>query len=148
MALCEDPALTYLNRVGYNVIRLPRTGLAPLEVLGSERGKAPEPLGQLPTVWQSSISVPPITKGDATTISGQSTNDLKLSVGLRILESVLGAMGASVPKVSVSYSRAKTVRFEFKDPAIKKIDPLIEGNGSVASFKCRQVCRRASVVRS
>lgn len=128
MAFCEDPALTHLNRFGYSVIRLPRTGLAPLEVLGCERGKAPEPLGKLPDIWKSSISVPQVTSGDATNISGQSTNDMKLSVGLKFLESVLGAMGAAVPKVKAAYSQAKTVRFEFKDPEIQKIDPLIVGN--------------------
>lgn len=128
MAFCDDPALTYLNRIGYNVIRLPRTGMDPLQVLGCERGKSPEPLGTLRTVWSSQIAVPPVQEGDAASVSGQSTNEIKLSVGLKILEGVLGAMGASVPQVKTSYSRAKTVRFEFKDPQIRKIDPLIVGN--------------------
>jgi hypothetical protein len=34
MVFCEDSALTYLNGLGYNVVRLPRTGPMPLEVLG------------------------------------------------------------------------------------------------------------------
>ena len=49
MAFCEDASLTYLNRLGYNVIRLPRTGLLPLEVLGCEIGRPPEPIGPLPS---------------------------------------------------------------------------------------------------
>jgi len=73
MAFCEDPALTYLNRLGYNVIRLPRTGLMPLEVLGSESGRAPEPLGRLDSVWESKLPVPAVTSGDVATVSGRST---------------------------------------------------------------------------
>ena len=128
MAFCEDPSLTYLNHLGYNVIRLPRTGVAPLEVLGSERGKPPEPLGPLSTVWQASIEIPAVTQGDATNISGHATNDMKLSFGLKLLETVLGAMGAAAPKIKASYSQANKVKFEFKNPEIQTISPLVVGN--------------------
>lgn len=128
MAFCEDPALTYLNRLGYNVIRLPRTGLIPLEVLGRESGRPPEPLGALPSVWQSALSVPRVTSGDTAPIAGKSTSNIKISFGLKILEGILGAMGAAVPQVSLAYSRARTVRFEFKEPVIKRIEPLDVGN--------------------
>jgi hypothetical protein len=30
MGICKDPRLTYLNDLGYDVIRLPRRGIAPL----------------------------------------------------------------------------------------------------------------------
>jgi len=128
MAFCDDPALTYLNRLGYNVVRVPRTGLLPLEVIGSEGGHAPEPLGPLPTVWQSTLAVPPVTPGDTTTIAGKTTSNIKIGFGLKILEGVLAAMGASVPQVSLAYARARSVRFEFTAPDIKKVDPLIVGN--------------------
>jgi hypothetical protein len=129
MAFCEDPSLTYLNRLGYNVVRLPRTGLMPLEVLGSEAGQPPEPLGQLSAVWTSKLpKVPPIVPGDTAMITGRSTNNIKISFGLKMLENVLGAMGAAVPQVSVGYSRARSVRFELKDPEVSKIDPLEVGN--------------------
>ena len=128
MAFCEDPALTYLNRLGYNVVRLPRTGLMPLDVIGCEAGQPPEPLGPLPEVWQSPLPPPPTTPGDVATITGKSTSNIKIGFGLKILEGVLGAMGASVPQVGLAYSRARTVRFEFKAPEIKKIDPLTVGN--------------------
>lgn len=128
MAFCEDPALTYLNRLGYNVVRLPRTGLMPLEVLGCEAGHPPEPLGPLPEVWQSPVSPPTATPGDVATITGKSTSNIKIGFGLKILEGVLGAMGATVPQVGLAYSKARTVRFEFKTPEIKTINPLTIGN--------------------
>ena len=37
---CKDPSLTYLNRYGYNVVTLPRTGLDPLlSPCNLERGR-------------------------------------------------------------------------------------------------------------
>lgn len=38
MSLCEDPRITYLRALGYNVIRHPREGLEPLQLIGSSRG--------------------------------------------------------------------------------------------------------------
>ena len=128
MAFCEDPALTYLNRLGYNVVRLPRVGLFPLEVLGCDTGRPPEPLGLLPTVWQSTIGAPLVTSGDVATINGKSTSNIKIGFGLKILEGVLGAMGAAVPQVGLAYSKARSIKFEFRDPEIRKIDPLAVGN--------------------
>jgi hypothetical protein len=128
MAFCEDPALTFLNRLGYNVVRLPRTDLLPLEVLGSESGRAPQLLGRLDAVWESKIPTPPITSGDVATVSGRSTSDVRIGFGLKILEGILGAMGATVPQVGLAYSQARSVRFEFKDPDLRKIDPLLVGN--------------------
>lgn len=128
MAFCEDPALTYLNRLGYNVVRLPRAGLMPLEVLGCEGSRPPERLGALQAVWQSALPVPATTDGDTAAIMGKSSSNIKVSFGLKILEGVLGAMGATVPQVGLAYSRARTVRFEFTEPAVKRIAPLEIGN--------------------
>jgi hypothetical protein len=128
MAFCEDPALTYLNKLGYNVVRLPRVGLMPMEVLGGESGRPPESLGPLASVWRSALPVPSATTGDVATISGKSTSNIKIGFGLKILEGILSAMGATVPQVGLAYSQARTVRFEFKDPDIKKVDPLLIGN--------------------
>ena len=33
----KDPSITFLNKFGYNVIKLPRTGIEPLDVIGRER---------------------------------------------------------------------------------------------------------------
>ncbi len=37
MAWCEDKAVGYLNRYGYNVLKLPRAGIEPLDVIGDDR---------------------------------------------------------------------------------------------------------------
>lgn len=128
MAFCEDPSLTYLNRLGYNVVRLPRTGLNPLDVLGREGRHPPEHLGALPTVWKSAAKQPPVEDGVTAEIAGKTTSNIRIDFGLKILEGVLGAMGAAVPQVGLAYSRARTIRFEFKEATVRKINLLMLGN--------------------
>jgi hypothetical protein len=36
MPVCKDPSLTFLNQFGYNVIKLPRTGIEPMHVVGRD----------------------------------------------------------------------------------------------------------------
>ncbi len=127
MALCSDPALTYLNNLGYNVVRLPRTGIEPLDVLGRD-GKSFERLGRLEQVWKSAVPVPvPGPAGNAAAIKGQRTDGLNLSVGLKILSSALGAMGAVVPELGFAYNRARKIQFTFGDVEIIGVDPLAVG---------------------
>ena len=49
MPWCEDKAITYLNKFGYNVIKLPRAGIEPLDVLGRDR--VVQPLGTAAQFW-------------------------------------------------------------------------------------------------
>jgi hypothetical protein len=128
MITCQDPALTYLNNLGYNVVRLPRSGIVPLDVLGKKRGEQPEPLGDLTTIWQSSKPVPKAKEDAATSIKGQVTRALKLSVGITLLEKVLGALGASSPSLRASYKKARTIQFRFGKPKVLTIDPLVIGD--------------------
>lgn len=127
MALCKDPALTYLNSLGYNVVRLPRSGILPLEVLGKGRDRQPEPLGTISTVWQSKEATPAAKEDETTEIRGASTSSLKLSVGIKLLENFLGALGASTPSVRASYRKASQVQFRFGKPKVLTIDPLVVG---------------------
>src|ERR1700722_5255378 len=32
----KDPSVTYLNKLGYNVVKLPRTGIEPMDVIGRD----------------------------------------------------------------------------------------------------------------
>ncbi len=54
---CSDPRLTYLNSYGYNVIKLPRAGIEPLQVLGRDKDSL-EDLGELSTIWKSQSPIP------------------------------------------------------------------------------------------
>jgi hypothetical protein len=127
MALCKDPSLTYLNGLGYNVVRLPRVGIEPLDILGKD-DKSVERLGQINQMWTSPEAVPTINGPQAATaVSGQKTSELKVSIGLKILAAALGAMGAAVPEVSFGYSKARKVTFMFTDVQVYLVDPLAVG---------------------
>jgi hypothetical protein len=128
MAHCSDPRLTYLNQLGYNVLKLPRAGVNPLEVLGRD-GKSLDDLGDLPSIWTSKVPAPqPGNPLPATDINGQKTSDLKLSVGLDILATVLQGMGVPAPKLSLAYSNASSVQFTFTDVQVVRVAPLEVGH--------------------
>src|ERR1700755_489460 len=98
MPVCKDPSLTFLNQFGYNVIRLPRTGIEPLHGLG--RDETTQLLGPLSSVWQSTVAVPgPNAPRSAVDVNGQKTDKIDLKVGLKILENALKAFGATVPSL-------------------------------------------------
>lgn len=127
MALCSDKSLTYLNDLGYNVVRLPRRGIEPLDVLGRD-GKSLERLGRLDQLWTSAKPVPEAgAPQPAAHVNGQTTGEMKLSVGLRLLSGVLGAIGAKVPELGFAYSRADMLQFTFGNVASKSVAPLEVG---------------------
>ena len=127
MAFCKDPALTYLNNLGYNVVRLPRAGISPLDVLGRD-DKRVERLGELGQIWNSVSPIPLPEKGIiASAINGKRTDDLKLSIGLRILAGILTGMGAAVPQLDFSYWKARSVQFTFAGVTVISVDPFSLG---------------------
>ena len=128
MARCKDPSLTHLNNKGYNVVRLPRAGIEPLDVLGRDKTST-ERLGRLQRIWTSSSPVPePDPDLPAAAINGQRTSNLKLSVGLKLLSDVLGAMGAEIPQLGFAYSRARTLQFTFADVSTRSVSPFALGD--------------------
>ena len=127
MVFCTDKSLTYLNSEGYNVIRLPRKGVAPLDVLGRDGGSI-ERLGHLGQIWRSQQPIPVI--GDpqpATQVNGQKTSELNSSIGLKVLGGILGALGAKLPELSAAYSVADSLEFEFRNVISRSVAPLEVG---------------------
>lgn len=130
MGICTDSRLTFLNNLGYNVIRLPREGIEPLQALGRDpKGNTIENLGAISAIWKSETTAPvPDPPSDAPDINGQRTDDLKLSVGLDILAGVLSGMGVPGPKLEVAYNQARSVQFEFVNVKVHRIEPLKVGD--------------------
>jgi len=128
MALCTDKSLTYLNDLGYNVVRLPRKGIDPLDVLGRD-GKSVERLGRLDQLWTSRKPLPEIgAPQPAAYLNGQATSEMALSVGLRVLNGVLKAIGADLPELSFAYKQADSLQFTFGDVTARSVVPLDVGN--------------------
>lgn len=127
MALCTDPRLTYLNNIGYNVLKLPRERLPVLTIIGRDNGVMQE-LGLLSNIWKTEAKAPEQEQQEAgSEINGQKTNNLKLSIGLEILSGILKVMGAMTPQLDFAYTNAKSVQFGFKHVRINRIQPFLVG---------------------
>ena len=114
---CNDPYVKTLRDFGYNVIRLPRADVRPLQLL-ARQGDSLERIGELTTVLRAgeNIPLPRISENTrVASVSGGRTGDLSLGIGLTILGSVIGAMGGSKLGLDLKYQQAKSVAFEFAD---------------------------------
>jgi hypothetical protein len=111
---CSDPATTYLNSLGYNVVRHPQESIEPLGLIGRQGGVA-NYLGTIDQLIENpQPGTLPSTETDlvAADINGQSSSALKVAVGANILGSVIGAMGGNLG-VDTSYTNARKMQFHF-----------------------------------
>jgi hypothetical protein len=129
MLRCHDPRLTYLNDLGYNVVRLPRKGINPLGVLGRD-GQSLHYLGTLDQIWQSKNPTPIAgSPNPVSALNGAATGNLDLSIGLDILANALSGMfGSTAPNLKFAYKSAKSVQFKFTDVEASSIDPFLIDN--------------------
>lgn len=123
----KDPSITFLNRFGYNVIKLPRTGIEPMDVIG--RDQVTQWLGPLSKVWTSAQPEPlPGPPHPASAVNGQRTDALELSFGLSILANTLAAFGASAPSLNTAYKNAHAVQFAYTNVTSTAVAPFDAGN--------------------
>jgi hypothetical protein len=126
---CKDPAVEKLNRLGYNMVKFPRAGIEPLDVLGRDE-KTLNRLGSIAEVWTSALPVPtPDPPQPATGIEGGQTGDLDIGIGLKLLSNALAGLGASIglPSLNVGFKRAKKVQFKFVDVVSVAVTPFALG---------------------
>jgi hypothetical protein len=124
---CKDPSITFLNKFGYNVVKLPRVGIEPLDVIGKD--STTERLGPLAAVWKSSIPVPvPGPPQIAVDVQGQQSDKLDLSIGLKVLANALQAFGATVPSLDFAFTNARKVAFTFTNVTSTSVSPFEAGN--------------------
>jgi hypothetical protein len=123
----KDPSVTFLNKFGYNVVKLPRAGIEPLDVIG--RDETTQWLGSLTKVWKSEIPVPEASAPrPAAAVNGQKTDQLDVSFGLKILANSLAAFGAAIPSLDVAYHRARKVQFAYTNVTSTVVAPFDAGN--------------------
>jgi hypothetical protein len=123
----RDPSVTYLNKLGYNVVKLPRVGIEPMDVIG--RDQTMQWLGPIDSIWSSAIPKPqPGPPKPASAVNGQRTDALDLSVGLNILGNTLAAFGVSVPSLDLAYKRAHAVQFSYNNVTITTVAPFAAGS--------------------
>jgi len=123
----KDPSVTFLNKFGYNVVKLPRVGIEPLDLIGID--ETTQWLGPLSAVWKSTVPAPqPSPPHRAAPVNGQKTDQLDLGFGLKILGNALAAFGASVPSLDVAYKRARKIQFSYSNVTSTVVSPLEAGN--------------------
>jgi hypothetical protein len=127
MALCKDPAVTYLQTLNYNVLRHPRADLTPLDVLGRTL-KAVERLGPLEKIWKTSKPKPELKIVESADVKAQSTGSLRGSLGVKVLDGLLSGFGVGSIGGKFSLSGAKGMRFHFEKPEVFAADPLSIGD--------------------
>jgi hypothetical protein len=129
MGACKDPTTQELNKRGYNLVKLPRVGIEPMDVLGRE-DKSMERLGSISEVWTSTVPVPTPGPPAATAgIEGSKTSDLDLGIGLKLLSDALAGLGSSVglPSLNVGFKNAKKIQFKFVNVESTSVTPFALG---------------------
>ena len=115
----KDPSITYLNALGYNVIKLPRVGINPLSLIGKDKTTAF--LGDLNTMW-TGPDLPPTPSFPASVVNGQKSAALDLGFGLNILGGTLAAFGVTAPSIDLSHTSAKGIQFSYSGVTSTAID--------------------------
>ena len=129
MGMCKDPVTQELNKRGYNLVKLPRVGIEPLDVLGRD-GDSMEKLGSVTEVWTSSVAAPTAgAPAPAAGIGGQKTSDLDVGIGLKLLSNVLSGLGGgiSLPSLNAAFKNSKKVQFEFVNVESTSVTPFALG---------------------
>src|SRR5215472_7522149 len=123
-----DPFLTLLKSISYIPLRLPRQDVSPLQLLSVD-GKDFTILGQLADVMRPGPSATlPTIQNDISTanqIQGTRTAAMKLSIGLNLLASFIGAVTGSNLDFSAAYSQASTLKFEFDEVTVSDVSIIL-----------------------
>jgi hypothetical protein len=123
----KDPSITFLNKFGYNVIKFPRAGIEPMDVIGKD--DTTQWLGPMHMIWSSTIAEPAASAPrPAGAVNGQKSDALDLSFGIKILANALAAFGASVPSLDTAYHRASKVQFAYTGVTSTVVAPFDAGN--------------------
>jgi hypothetical protein len=129
MGICKDPVTQELNDRGYNLVKLPRVGIEPLDVLGRD-GDSMEKLGSVAEVWTSTVAVPaPGAPAPAAGIAGSKSSDIDIGIGLKLLSNVLAGLGGgiSLPSLNAAFKHSKKLRFEFVNVESTSVTPFALG---------------------
>ncbi|MBK6005352.1 hypothetical protein JJB11_04535 [Ramlibacter ginsenosidimutans] len=126
MGICIDSSTKFLKKLGYNVVRLPREGIAPLQLIGVQNGDAQQlgSLDQLVAPDATRRELPAIRPNEkAGAVNSQRSSDLSAALGLNILGAIIGSMGGNLG-VQSQYKFAKTIAFEYADVTGDAVAPL------------------------
>lgn len=139
-----DPFLNMFSDIGFLPVRLPRADVNPLLLLEAD-GKDLNPLGDIETALQSGTARPE-AKPDVTTagaVQGSRTSRIKLGIGIDLLSSLISAMAGTSLNVNAAYKDAESVRFEFTDVLVNRVD-VTQLDGFLSGANIRPEMRHVS----
>jgi hypothetical protein len=128
MGWCTDDSTTFLKGLGYNVVRHPREGIAPLHLVGRQNGSV-DLLGPLNLLITRPSGPLPRISADAegAKIQGQASSKLDLSIGIDVLGAIIGAFGGNLG-AAVNFTNARKIQFVFENVRSDFVVPLEVGN--------------------
>lgn len=113
--LCKDDSLSYLNHLGYNVVKLPRENISPLLVIAGKKQEL-EVLGPLSDFVLNGQHFPQVICDEKIPdIASKKTNKLELGLGLNVMNRLLSAMGAVSGGLDLNYQKAAQIQILYKD---------------------------------
>ena len=112
MALCRDKAVRELNGYGYDVVRMPRPDIAPLDVIVESKGLFCR-LSPLEKLWKSSEALPVSTTYPAADLKTVESSELRGKFGIRALLDLIGGVG-----IHAAANHAKSIQLIAMEPII------------------------------
>lgn len=125
--MCKDPALSYLNDFGYNVVRLPRADIRPLDLVGRHRGHV-ERIGRLDQLISPSKKPQPQVRWNSQVsgLEGQLSDQLDFSFAAKIVAAFVQGLGGN-PAVSSKLSQLTKLRIQLSDVKSDRAEPAAIG---------------------
>lgn len=114
---CDDKFVKAVRQTyRANVVAAPRAGILPLEVV-AQKGSQFHLRGDLSThlLDGSDIELPAVSSTPASSLSGQSTSNIKVGVAAELTADFLNGLGVAIPAASVEatlFGRTKKVSFQ------------------------------------
>jgi len=120
--LFSDPYIEALQKFGWNVVRLPRTGLEPLQLLYRYKDDLTK-LGELASVITNNGSSPLPSKkqSNAAQIEKERTSELKIGIGLSILASIVSLFGGNGDQLKTKYGGSASLSFGYDNVTQEEI---------------------------
>lgn len=150
MPTCRDSATAELSKRGYNLIRYPRPGIAPLDIVAGERSPL-QWLGPITDVWTGKLAPPTYTESNAPSFGAQRSGSFRGSLGVKILQGLLRNIGGDVASdLSVSSS----LSFAYENPTRRRIDPtklgayLKEGDLDIGNVMIKRYLKIDNAIES
>ena len=127
MGVCHDKTTTMLRTQNYNVVRHPRDGINPLDLIGAFKDAVHQLGGLDKLITNPPPNAPTITRDQiAADLEGQQSDKQAAGIGLSFQKQVLAGQKVAFD-VSAQYQKARRLQFTFNDVVTDTVAPLDVG---------------------